>query len=927
MVKNKRKRVFTIIASVLALVLILTVIFFPKDKRVVKNIDLSKLSFASSDNDNSMSYDFYMESNNALQDISKEINIPCEQTVEEGKKYNIAFESEGCLASVEISYRVSSQKNSNGRFELLINDELPFREASAIELQRQYSTEKAEEDNKGNMYTPTLIEVEGLQKASLKDSTGYHISPLKFAFKNGKNTISIISSIGDIYIEYIRLYKYEEPRSYNEVKNNYPISNIGKDYNLIEAEYPYLRNNASVAEICDRSSAATEPVFRGYQVWNALGDSAWAEIGESATWDFDVKESGLYNINFRFLQNFLSGIASSRRLLIDGEVPFEEMESVNFKFSTDWQNMILSDESGNNFQFYLEKGRHTITLEATLGDWTEALNTAQHIVTELNDIYRRILMVTGSSPDTYRDYQIEEKLPDVIDDMKIAEEMLQKLSDWVYDYSGAEGEGTAILDSIIRDLKDFIKYPESIPSKLSDYSSSIASMSTWIQERSTQPLTIDCIEIIGETNKELRKTSVGFFENFKHKFVQFIRSFSSDYGQIGDFEESSEPLEVWITSGRDQYLSLKNLIDNSFVKESGISVDLKLVSVGLVDSIIAGIAPDVSLFQGEVVNYAARGALEDFSQFSDFEEISKRFAPQAFRPFTYDGKVYALPLTEDFSVMFVRDDIFEQIGLEVPETWDEVYNILTLLQQNKMEFAFGVNYQMFLYQTQESMYKNDGKEINIDTPESIEAFTNWTSLYSEYSALLSYNFVNRFRTGDMPIGIAPFSTYNTFEVSAPEITGLWSMYPIPGIKQSDGTIKHTTLYSGTGAYIIKGSDKINESWDFLKWLTSTDIQTNYANSVENRLGASARVYSANNEAFNNLPFSSTTLNILNEQRKTSAGTEDMPGDYMVGRHINNIFRKIIYQGADVRQTINEYTDIINKEITKKRKEFGLEVAQ
>ncbi len=927
MIENKKKKIYAILASVLVIAVILTVIIIPNEKRTVKAVDLSELSFATDDNDTALNYDAYLEQNKSLGDISNEIKISCNETVKEGQKYTVDFNASKSFASIEIAYRISSQKNSNGRFELLLNGEMPFREASAIELERQYLTEKAEEDKKGNMYTPELKEVEDILKSSLEDATGYHNAPFKFALKDGANSLSITSAIGDIYIEYIKLYKYEAPKSYKEVKKSYPANKTADDSMLIEAEYPYLRNNASVAEICDRSSAATEPVFNGYQVWNALGDSAWAETGESATWQFKVEESGLYSINFRYLQNFLSGIASSRKLMIDGEVPFSEMESVNFKFSTDWQSMTLSDEEGNAYQFYLEKGTHTITLEATLGDWTEALNTAQHIITELNDIYRRILMVTGSSPDTYRDYQIAEKLPDVITDMKTQKEALQKLTDWVYFYSGGEGEGTAILDSIIRDLKDFVEFPESIPSNLSSYSSSIASMSTWVQERSTQPLSIDCIEIVGNADKELRKTNAGFFKNFKYKFVQFIRSFSDDYGQIGDFEENSEPLEVWISSGRDQYLSLKNLIDNSYVKESGISVDLKLVSVGLVDSIIAGIAPDVSLFQGEVVNYAARGALEDFNQFSDFEEVSKRFAPQAFRPFTYDGRTYALPLTQDYSVMFVRDDIFEQIGLEVPETWDDVYNILTILQQNNMEFAFGVGYTMFLYQTQESMYKNDGKEINIDTPESIEAFTNWTSLFSEYSALLSYNFVNRFRTGDMPIGIAAFSTYNTFEVSAPEISGLWSMYPIPGIEQDDGTVKHTTVLSGSGAYIIKGTDMKNEAWDFIKWITRADIQTEYANSVENRLGASARVYSANIEAFNNLPFSAETLKILNEQRESSAGTEDMPGDYMVTRHIDNIFRKIVYQGADVRETINEYTDIINKEITKKRKEFGLEVAE
>ena len=52
--------------------------------------------------------------------------------------------------------------------------------------------------------------------------------------------------------------------------------------------------------------------------------------------------------------------------------------------------------------------------------------------------------------------------------------------------------------------------------------------------------------------------------------------------------------------------------------------------------------------------------------------------------------------------------------------------------------------------------------------------------------------------------------------------------------------------------------------------------------------------------------------------------EQVPGGYFLNRHINNIFRKIINEDADVRETVNEYTQTINAELTKKRREFGLE---
>ena len=107
-------------------------------------------------------------------------------------------------------------------------------------------------------------------------------------------------------------------------------------------------------------------------------------------------------------------------------------------------------------------------------------------------------------------------------------------------------------------------------------------------------------------------------------------------------------------------------------------------------------------------------------------------------------------------MLFVRDDILAEIRLKTPETWDDVYNCLTILQQNNMEFALPdsgtVNgFAMLLFQNQLNIYKDNGKKADINTEAGIEAFTKWTQFYKEYSLLMSYSFVNRFRSGDMPI--------------------------------------------------------------------------------------------------------------------------------------------------------------------------------
>ena len=73
----------------------------------------------------------------------------------------------------------------------------------------------------------------------------------------------------------------------------------------------------------------------------------------------------------------------------------------------------------------------------------------------------------------------------------------------------------------------------------------------------------------------------------------------------------------------------------------------------------------------EPVNLGIRGALADLRQFDDFEEVLENFQKGAEVPYTYNGATYALPDTQNFMLMFYRTDVMEELGLEIPQTWDD----------------------------------------------------------------------------------------------------------------------------------------------------------------------------------------------------------------------------------------------------------------
>ncbi|MBR5761452.1 MAG: ABC transporter substrate-binding protein, partial [Lachnospiraceae bacterium] len=194
-----------------------------------------------------------------------------------------------------------------------------------------------------------------------------------------------------------------------------------------------------------------------------------------------------------------------------------------------------------------------------------------------------------------------------------------------------------------------------------------------------------------------------------------------------------------------------------------------------------------------------------------------------------------------------------------------------------------------------------------------------------------YDFVSRFRSGEMPIGIAPYSTYNTLMVSAPEIRGLWDFTVIPGTPRTDENgreyIDRSDFITGSATMMITTEDQElkDKSWEFMKWWAQPDVQVRFGREIEALLGSSARYATANRDAFSRLSWSVDDIKVLNDQWDQTVGIREVPGGYYTGRHISNAIRKCINDKDDSRETIIDYAVKIDEEIIKKRKEFGLSI--
>ena len=426
-----------------------------------------------------------------------------------------------------------------------------------------------------------------------------------------------------------------------------------------------------------------------------------------------------------------------------------------------------------------------------------------------------------------------------------------------------------------------------------------------------------------------------------HEIRSCATSYFVDYNSLGDkYEEGDEEdlIEVWIVTGRDQSTVLKTMIDDTFTPMTGIKVNVKLVIADtLLTAVVAGNGPDVVLSLGSwfPVNYAMRNAAEDLTQFEDFEEVIKPFYESALIPAEYNGGFYALPETQEYSVLFYREDVLEELEVSAPDTWDDLIALLPTIQGNNM--SVGISYpdiatvdlsilNSLIYQNGGRIYDDDGKKTLIDEESGVTAFKLYTSLYNDYGLPTVFDFVSRFRSGEMPIGIANYSTYNTLVVSAPEIRNLWDFTLFLRVNEDGTTYVDRSVHSQGLSCMMIATDDENvkkNSWEFMKWWVSADAQVRFGREIESILGSSARYTTANRDALRQLAWSSDQLKILEEQMATTVGFREIAGGYSTTRHMTNAIRRVINTKEDARETLITYARTINEEIRIKRKEFGL----
>lgn len=845
---------------------------------------------------------------------------------------------ETALYAVSFDYLSYDDSVLPAEFSMAMDDEgnFPFYECRNIKLRSTWipKAEKAYDRYNDEVVTVPDKAIRW-ENTYLTDSSSRHSVPLLLEIPEGEHTLYFDVKSGNFLLGSVTLSAPESVPDYSG-----STAAEGTSIITIEGESYSSSNESSVHATAD-FDAAVSPCKVTESVLNTIDPSSFNTAGQSVTYSFNVDTAGYYYIAMNYSQSEKTDFPVFLDVRIDDKIPNTAFSAYEMEYSTKYRISTLTDSEDKKLSVYLEPGEHTISFTITLDPICYVLESIEEIMAGVNDLTLEITKVAGTNSDKYRDLSLSRYIPNLDSTLRGYADELVELEASVRHFSD-DDENVAVMSSVIvaaNQLRSLADNPDEIPYRINELSASANSVNQYlantIDSLLENGLAIDRIWIYQES-AELPEPP-GFFESLWKSIERFFASFFDQSYSAANTDP--EHLQVWVNRSSQYVQVMQKLIDEDFTPKTGIDVDISIMpdQYKLVLANSSGNAPDVATGINYTVPYelAIRGALADMTKYPDFKETASVYEPGFFLTGTIGESVYSMPETMNFWVLVYRTDVLEKLGLEVPDTMQDVIDMLPELQMRGLNFYYPTagmramrNFHgttPLIVQSGGALYSGlaqDGTTLGSEA--SVKGFTTLTDLFTVYDMPVDIdNFYQHFRNGDIPIGICDYGTYNLISNAAPELAGSWDISVVPGLEQEDGSISRNTCGCAESTVMFKSNEEREaKAWEFIKWWSSTEIQSQFGQTMQITYGDEYLWTTANVEAFEQLPLDSSHKQVILEFAKNVVDVARVPGTYMLEREISNAFNSVVVDGKSAQARIDEAVKVIDREMDRKLEEFG-----
>jgi len=283
-------------------------------------------------------------------------------------------------------------------------------------------------------------------------------------------------------------------------------------------------------------------------------------------------------------------------------------------------------------------------------------------------------------------------------------------------------------------------------------------------------------------------------------------------------------------------------------------------------------------------------------------------------------------------VLFYRRDIIGTLGVPIPETWEDVAEIMPELHRHGLNFYTGFavpgNKPLgvtapFIWQHGGELFAPDGMSTALDSPEAIAGIRKMLDLNTIFRLSVEVpSFLQSFRHGTSPMGVAGFGLYMELMLAAPELLDSWAIALPPGVRDANGDINRQFMGVGSSNIIFADSPHTDAAWQLLTWYMSDETQKEFAFQLATAYGMRLVFNTANTEAFRTISIKPNDIDIVLEQWEQLRELQLIPGWYMVERELSFLWYFVVFQNVRAMDYLHTVIELSDREITRRMREFG-----
>ncbi|MFS0865812.1 ABC transporter substrate-binding protein [Microbacterium sp. 179-B 1A2 NHS] len=306
---------------------------------------------------------------------------------------------------------------------------------------------------------------------------------------------------------------------------------------------------------------------------------------------------------------------------------------------------------------------------------------------------------------------------------------------------------------------------------------------------------------------------------------------------------NGEPVEITFQSWVP---NIDQAVDAFNEAHDDIEVTLETVTAGpdggyatMLSAVQAGNAADVAQVGYDAIpDFLINDGLEDITEYA--ADSAETFVPWQWETGVFDGSVYSIPQASGPLGQFYRADIFEELGIEAPTTWDEYYEAAqTIRASDRYIAAFAFNQAPWMIglaqQGGASWFGTEGDAwtVDIDGEETLKVAEFWQKLVDEDLVKVVADMSNEWnadiQNGEILSWISGSWADAILRGTAPDTAGAWAVSPVPQWEAGENV--SATWAGGSASVVLRGTDHPAEATEFALWLNSDPESVSILTSI------------------------------------------------------------------------------------------------